>query len=87
MNTAEWIIVSILSFTLLVFLIVGIILVVKLIGVTKEAKKILITGQSIANKTDDIIDNVKDFTTVGGVVKNFASKYLGNQPKKTTKNK
>lgn len=73
MNTAEWIIVGILAGTLLVFLIVGTILVVKLIDFTKEAKKIIITGQGIAAKTDDIVDNVKDLTTIGGLVKNFVT--------------
>lgn len=73
MNVAEWIIVGILSGTLLVFLIAGTILVVKLIDFTKEAKKIVITGQGIAAKTDDIVDNVKDMTTVGGLIKNFVS--------------
>ena len=39
MDVAEWIIVVILSVTLFIFLIVGIILIIKLIGLTKEAKK------------------------------------------------
>ena len=75
MTIAEWIIMVILALTLLVFLIVGIILIIKLIGITKEAKKIITTGQSIANKTDDIVENVKDMTSIGGVVKTFADKF------------
>lgn len=78
MNTAEWILVTFLSVTLLIFLIVGIILIIKLIDFTGEAKKIVLTGQGIADKTDDIVDNVKDLTTVGGLVKTFVNQYNDN---------
>ncbi len=78
MNTAEWILVVILSLTLLAFLIVGIVLFVKLIGLTKEAKKVITTGQSIAEKADDVVDNVKDLTSVGGLVKTFVNRYTDN---------
>ena len=71
MNVAEWILVVILSLTLLVFLIVATILCIRLIGLTDQAKKIANTSQSIANKTDDIVGNVKEMTSVGGVVKQF----------------
>ena len=67
METPAWILVFILSITLFIFLIVGIILIIKLIGVAKEAKKIVIQGQNIAEKADDIADNVRDMTTVGGL--------------------
>ena len=86
MNTAEWILVIILSITLLVFLIVGIILCIKLIGVANEAKKVVIQGQSIAEKADDIVDNVKDMTSVGGLVKTFVTKY-NNDNKRSKKSK
>ncbi len=82
MTIAEWIIMVILSVTLIIFLILGIILIAKLIGITKEAKKIIATGQSIADKTDDIVENVKDMTSIGGVVKTFTDKYVSNTPKK-----
>ncbi|MDO4978735.1 MAG: hypothetical protein Q4E47_01090 [Candidatus Saccharibacteria bacterium] len=62
LNVAEWIIVGILSTALLIFLILGIILIVKLIKLTKQAKQILETGQSIADKADDVVDNVRSFT-------------------------
>lgn len=75
MDVAEWILVIFLSTALLIFLVLAIILVVKLIGVTKEVKKIIITGQNIAEKADDIVDNVKDMTSVGGLVKTFVNKY------------
>jgi len=75
MNTAEWILVIFLSVALLIFLILAIVLTIKLIGVTKEVKKIVIKGQDIADKADDIVDNVKDMTSVGGLVKTFVNKY------------
>ena len=62
MNVAEWILVCILSFTLFVFLIVGIIFLIKLMGLIKEAKKITVTAQSIAQKADDVAGNVKSIT-------------------------
>ena len=75
MNTAEWILVVFLSTALLVFLILAIVLTVKLIGITKEVKKIVIKGQDIADKADDIVGNVKDMTSIGGLVKTFVNKY------------
>ena len=87
METPAWILVFILAITLFLFLFVGIILVIKLIGVTKEAKKIMIQGQGIAEKADDIVDNVRDMTTVGGVVKYFAESYLDKAEKKKKKSK
>lgn len=69
METPAWILVIILSVTLFIFLLVAIILVIALIGVTKEAKKIVLQGQNIAETANDIAENVRDFTTVGGLVK------------------
>lgn len=85
MTTAEWIIMVILAVTLFVFLIVAIILGIKLIDLSKEIKKITIKGQNIADKTGDVVDNVgdvvadaggvvnnvKDLTSLGSLVKNF----------------
>lgn len=85
MNVAEWILVVILSVTLLVFLIVGIILLVKLIKIANEAKKVVIKGQEIADKSADVVENVKGMTSVGGLVKNFVDKYSDNTPKKGKK--
>ena len=82
MNVAEWILVAFLSVALLCFLIVAIVLAVKLIHLADEAKKIVITGQSIATKTDDIVDNVKGMTSVGGIVKTFAQRVMANQERR-----
>ena len=63
MNTAEWILVAILSMTLLVFLVVGIIFLVKFIHLLSEIEIMVQTGQSIAEKADDVADNIKDMTS------------------------
>lgn len=81
MNTAEWIIVAILSFTLFVFLILAIILTIKLIKITKEAQKIVLRGQDIANNANDVVTNVKGMTSVGGIVQTFANKCTNPEPK------
>lgn len=76
MNTAEWIIVAILAITLLIFLIVGIVLIVKLIGLTKDAREVIIEGQDIAKNTNGIVSNIKGMTSIGGTVEMFVDKYI-----------
>ncbi len=78
MELATWILVVILSVTLFVFLILGIILLVKLIKISKGAQQIVDKGQNIADKTEDIAENIKGMTSVGGLVKNFVDKYNSN---------
>ena len=75
MEAPAWILVIFLSVALFIFLVVGIILVIALIRLTKEAKKIMIQGQGIAETAGDIADNVRDFTTVGGLVRYFVDSY------------
>ena len=82
MNVAEWILVVMLSVALLIFLIAGIVLAIKLIRLTEEAQKIVATGQQIATKADDIVDNVKGMTSVGGIVKTFANRVISNQERR-----
>ena len=55
MNVAEWILVVILSITLLIFLVVGIILMVKLLGVADEAKRVVIKSQDIAENANGVV--------------------------------
>ena len=78
-NIELTILVVILSVTLLVFLVVGIVLALKLIRLAEEARKIVETGQHIATKADDIVDNVKGMTSVGGIVKTFANRVVEKQ--------
>lgn len=75
MDVAEWIIVGILSGTLFVFLVIGIVLLIKLIKIANQTSKIVETGQQIADKADDVVGNVKDMTSVGGLVKTFVKRY------------
>lgn len=82
MNVAEWILVVMLSCALLIFLIAGIVLAIKPIRLTEEAQKIVATGQQIATKADDIVDNVKGMTSVGGIVKTFANRVITNQERR-----
>ena len=79
LNVAEWIIVGILSFTLFVFLVLGIVLLIKLIKLTKQAKMVIETSQSIADKADDIAGNIKDMTSIGGIVRGYFSEYIGSK--------
>ena len=87
MNVAEWILVVILSVTLFVFLVIGIVLMVKLIGITDEAKRIVIKGQDIADNANGVVQNVRGMTSIGGVVQTFVDKYVEPKfkEKKSTK--
>lgn len=76
MNVAEWILVAILSLTLLVFLILGIVLLIKLIDLSKEVKEVVIEGQDIAKNTNGIVSNVKGMTSIGGAMEVFVDKYV-----------
>ena len=87
METPAWILVFILSITLFIFLVVGIILTISLIRVTKEAKKIVVQGQNIAETAGDIAENVRDFTTVGGLVRYFVDNYMDSKTRRTTRRK
>ena len=85
MNVAEWILVAILSVTLFVFLIVGIILFVRLIGLSKEVKKVAIESQDIAKNANGIVSNVKGMTSIGGTMEMFVDKYVNPKIKEKLK--
>lgn len=85
MNVAEWIIVAILSLTLLVFLIVGIVLMVRILGMTDEAKKVLLKGQDIADNANGVVTNVRGLTSVGGTVEMLVDKYINPKLKESVK--
>lgn len=76
MNVAEWILVVILSITLFAFLVLGIILMAKLLGVTAEVKKIVIRGQDIADNASGVVNNVRGMTSIGGAVEMLVDKYI-----------
>ena len=85
MNVAEWIIVAILSITLLVFLIVGIVLIIKLINLSKEVEKVVVEGQDIAKNANGIVNNVRGMTSIGGTVEMFVDKYINPKLKSKLK--
>ena len=85
MNVAEWIIVAILSMTLLLFLILGIILIIRLLDLSKEVKKVVIEGQDIAKNTNGIVTNVKGMTSIGGTVEMFVDRYINPKLKEKIK--
>lgn len=85
MNTAEWILVAILSLTLFIFLILGIVLVIKLLGVSGEMKKVIIKGQDIADNANGVVSNVKGMTSIGGTVEMFVEKYINPKLKEKAK--
>lgn len=87
MNVAEWILVVILAITLLIFLVVGIILMVKLLGVTEEARKVVIRSQDIADNANGVMSNVRGMTSIGGVVQTFVDKYVEPKLKEAKSNK
>ena len=76
MNVAEWILVVILSVTLFVFLVLGIILIAKLLGLIDEARKVVVKGQDIADNANGVVSNVRGMTSIGGVVQTFVDKYV-----------
>ena len=85
MNIAEWILVAILSVTLFVFLIVGIILRVKLLGVSDEVRRVAIKSQDIADNANGVVTNVRGLTSVGGTVEMLVDKYVNPKLKETMK--
>ena len=87
MNVAEWIIVVILSITLFVFLVVGTILVVRLIKLTKEVGKVIEESQDIAENANGIVSNVRGMTSIGGSVEMFVDNYINTKLKKIIKDK
>jgi hypothetical protein len=87
MNTAEWILVAILSVSLFIFIVVGIIFLVKLMGLVKEAKKVVVKGQDIAENANQVVSNVRGMTSIGGVIKTFADKYTDPKYKKEAEGK
>ena len=85
MNVAEWILVVILSLTLFVFLVVGIILMIKLFALVDESKRVVVKGQDIAENANGVVSNVRGLTSVGGTVEMFVKKYINPKLKETKK--
>ncbi len=76
MDTAEWIIVAILSITLFAFLIVGIVLLSILISLSKEIRKVVIESQDIVRNTNGIVTNIRGMTSIGGTMELFIDRFI-----------
>lgn len=85
MNTAEWILVAILGVTLFVFLVIGIVAMIRALGVMDEAKKVLVKSQDIADNANGVVSNVKGMTSLGGTVELLVDKYINPKLKETLK--
>lgn len=85
MNTAEWILVAILGITLFVFLVIGIILMIRLFGLVDETKRVVLKSQDIADNANDVVSNVRGLTSVGGTVEMFVEKYINPKLKDAKK--
>ena len=81
MNVAEWIIVSILSFALLAFLILGIITMIRWRRLADEATKIAVKGQDVVDTAGDVVENVRDFTSLGRIIKTVSDTVVENAAK------
>ena len=87
MNVAEWIIVGILSTTLLIFLIIGILVFAKFRELAEEARKVVVKSQDTIDAATDVVENVRDFTSVGKIVKRIVGDAVTIDDKKSKKSK
>lgn len=87
MNVAEWIIVGILSTTLLVFLILGILVFTKFRELAEEARKVMVKSQDAVDAATDVVENVRDFTSVGKIVKKIVGDTVTMDEKQSKKSK
>ncbi|MBR0488293.1 hypothetical protein IJJ39_01290 [Candidatus Saccharibacteria bacterium] len=85
MNVAEWILVAILSVTLFIFLVVGIVLMIKLFEVSDEVKRMAMKGQNVVDSANDVVTNVKGMTSIGGSVEMLVDKYINPKIKEKLK--
>ncbi|MBQ3348418.1 hypothetical protein IJG90_02790 [Candidatus Saccharibacteria bacterium] len=85
MNVAEWILVAILGITLFIFLVIGIMLMLKLLELSDELKRVAIKGQYVADNANDVVTNVKGMTSIGGTVEMLVDKYVNPKLKEKIK--
>lgn len=85
MNVAEWILVAILCITLFVFLVLGIVLIVKLIGLSEKVEEVVVESKDIARNANGVVSNVKGMTSIGGTVEMFVDRYINPKLKEKIK--
>ncbi len=69
MELSAWILILTLSGVLLLFLIIGIVVLVRLLQLINDGKQLVGKSYEIVDKTDQIVDNVKQIATVSGLIK------------------
>lgn len=85
-DPAAWIIVCILSAFMLIFLILASVLIVRLLKLAHEIDKVIEKSQLVANKADDIVENVKNLTSAGTLAKNFLINFIEDKFKRSSNN-
>lgn len=71
METALVILVIILSITLFLFLVCGIIFLIKLIRFIDLTKNVVKKGQSVAVQAEGVASNLREMTSVGGMMRHL----------------
>lgn len=74
-SLSGWILVYILSVVFLILMILVIVLVAKINGLVKDIKNVVATSQTIANKAEDAVDDIKSMATASGLVKSIFEAY------------
>ena len=87
MNTPEWIIAGILSFMLMVFLILGIIVLYKFLDLSRDAKHILKEIEKITKKSKNIVNKADEAVTSATDDLAQTTSSIKNAVKTTIKNK
>lgn len=82
MNIAEWIIAGILSFTLFIFLIFGIIALAKVHKLTDEATEIIKKSGHVVDNANGIVTNVKNFSNVSNIIRTVSDVIIENREHK-----
>ncbi len=89
MNTAEWVIAGILAFALLIFLILGIIVLVKVLKLVRQVEEMVGTAQEIANNASQVVSNVAKVTytaNLANLVRLLAEHYKARKNTKGEQN-
>lgn len=71
METALVILVIILSITLFLFLVCGIIFLIKLIRFIDLTKNVVKKGESVATQAEGVASNLREMTSVGGMMRHL----------------
>lgn len=85
MDIAAWILVVILSTTLLIFLIVGIMLMIKMLSMSDDIQRLISKSRDVADNANDVVANVRGMTAIGGTMEMLVDKYINPKIKEKVK--